>query len=138
MKRHADHPLRMEVGETLPLDNVPSSTRLSSSAAFRFWTDLRPPFKIVSIDRVPEECEQKHADGDLFKVRYKCGIDYYSERCYGETSDGSTFDNVCHGVATLRIPDGFPKQRLVFISWGRPALGDPPEIEKPSCSGAGA
>jgi len=120
MKRHASHPLRREVGETLPLDLVPGPMRKSQNAGFRFWSDLRPPFRIISIDRVLEDNQEKHVDGELFKVRYKCGIDYCSERCYGE---GCTFDNVCHGIAKLRIPDSYPKKRPVIVSWGRPMLG---------------
>jgi len=124
MRRHDGHPLRLEVGETLPIDSVPPPMRMSKSAAFRFWTDLRPPFKVVNIERTPDEGFEKNTDGELFQVAYQCGIDYCSERAYGETS---TFDNVCHGVATMRIPDDYPRRRPVFLSWGRPSLGMPEE-----------
>lgn len=125
MRRHTDHPLRVEVGETLSTDAVPGSMRVSKKSAFRFWRDLRPPFRVVSTSRVGEASREKHADGDLFEVRYKCNIDYRSERAYGVTSAGSTFDNVCQGVATVRLPDGYPKRRMIIVSWGRPTLGAP-------------
>lgn len=134
MKRHEGHPLRLEVGETLPIKSMPPPMRLSKCAAFRFWTDLRPPFKVVNIERVPEDRLEKDADGELFQVSYQCGIDYCSERAFVLTS---TFDNVCRGVATMRIPDDYPRRRPVFLSWGRPALAMPEERKQTSAKAAG-
>jgi len=119
MRKHKNHPQYREVGDQLPLKNVPPAMRLSKNAAFRFWRDCRPPFRVSHVERVDEGADSKHADGDLFNVSYNCGIDYCSERLYGDTS---TFDNMIQGVAVLRIPDEFPTKRPVFVSWGRPTL----------------
>lgn len=126
--------MRLEVGETLAVMDVPPPLRLSKAAAFRFWNDCRPPFYIIKLERIDEGDKiggrAKHADGVLFNVTYECGIDYATERAYSVTSEGGTFDNTIHGVAKIRIPDEYPKKRLVFLSWGHPVLGFTPQDEK--------
>mmetsp|Transcript_71495 Transcript_71495/g.205069 ORF Transcript_71495/g.205069 Transcript_71495/m.205069 type:complete len:566 (-) Transcript_71495:71-1768(-) len=134
MKKHSNHPLRMEVGESLPLENVPAPMRLSKKAAFNFWENLRPPFRVSTIERISSDDSEQSRDGELFRVIYVCGIDYCSERAYGETSENSTYDNLCYGVATMRIPDGYPRKRLVFLGWGKPSLGSPPQKKEAAAS----
>lgn len=134
MQRHDAHPLRLELGEALPLESVPAPMRLSKKAAFKFWENLRPPFRVTDMEKVKENHGEKHRDGELFRVTYLCGIDYISERAYGVTSENSTFDNLCYGVATMRLPDNYPQQHLVFLSWGRPSLGIPPAKKEATVS----
>mmetsp|Transcript_144 Transcript_144/g.325 ORF Transcript_144/g.325 Transcript_144/m.325 type:complete len:479 (+) Transcript_144:361-1797(+) len=126
MRRHDTHPARLEVGEELPIESVPGPMRLSKKAAFNFWENLRPPFRVMTMERVDgDSSDDRHSDGDLFQVTYLCGIDYCAERAYGETSENSTFDNLCHGVATVRIPTTYPQKRMVILGWGKPSLGMP-------------
>lgn len=125
MRRHALHPQRKEVGDPhMPPQCVVEKMRFGSENKFQFWRDLRPPFVVRQVRRVTNEPESgSHPDGDLFKVTYQCGIDYVSERLWNEKSDGGTFDNKIQGVAIVRIPDEYPKQRTITIdSWGQPSL----------------
>jgi hypothetical protein len=62
-----------------------------------------------------------------------CGLDYRTERKWGEKSDAGTFSNVISGIAQVRMPDSFPVKRPVTIlSWGKPVLNDYPQMEEGS------
>lgn len=125
MRRHALHPQRKDVGDPhLPPDCVTEKMRYGSENKFQFWRDLRPPFAVTEVRRVTSDPEcGSHGDGDLFKVTYQCGIDYVSERLWNQKSDGGTFDNKIQGVAKVRIPNEYPKERSIVIeSWGNPSL----------------
>jgi len=130
MRRHAMHPDRKEVGDpALPHSQVVQKMRFGKANQFQFWRDLRPPFLISDVRRDPEEPQAGlHPNGDLFHVTYACGIDYVGERLWNLKSEAGTFDNLIHGVATVRIPDGYPQQRsITMISWGKPRLNFTPE-----------
>lgn len=125
MRRHEAHPQRKSVGETLRPTDVLEPMR--GGNAFSFWRDLRPPFAVVDVKKASVD-EEKHPDGDLYDVTYECGLDYRSERMWGEQSEGGTFNNRIHGVAQMRIPDAYPKVRpLTILSWGRPMLNWTPD-----------
>lgn len=134
MRRHAKHPLRQEVGDPhLPPDKVVEKMRYGSENKFQFWRDLKPPFIISSATRQTDEPDAgHHPDGDLFLINYHCGIDYVSERLWNAGSDGGTFDNKIHGVAKVRIPDGYPVcgKPMTILSWGNPSLVFSPPEEK--------
>lgn len=123
MRRHALHPERKEVGDpAMPPEAVIEKMRSGTANQFQFWRDLKPPFYVSAIRRDPTE-PGTNPDGDLFHVTYQCGIDYVGERLWNEKSEGGTFDNMIHGVAQIRIPDGYPAQRQIYImSWGKPSL----------------
>lgn len=139
MRRHPDHPVRKEVGESLAQTDVVSAMRTGASNAFHFWRDLRPPFAVLEVHRVDDLAGGvPDPEGELFKVVYECGLDYRSERLWGAQQDGGTFDNRVHGVAKVRIPVSFPQRKpLRLLSWGRPQvnwqpkLGDDEEYELP-------
>jgi hypothetical protein len=124
MRRHAHHPERKEVGDpAMPKDCVVEAMRYGTANQFQFWRDLRPPFHVTAIRRDVDEPEAgHHPDGDLFCVTYSCGIDYCGERLWNKKSVNGTFDNMIHGIATMRIPEGFPSRPLIVVSWGRPSL----------------
>ncbi|CAJ1353381.1 unnamed protein product [Effrenium voratum] len=90
---------------------------------FDFWRDLRPPFRVASIERDTDDTGG--ADGPLFRISYSCPLDYVTERKWGlRTSEEGTFKNTVHGVAEVRIPKDFPEtsKHICVLSWGRPAL----------------
>jgi len=130
-RRHAEHPLRAEVGETLPAKAVVGAMR-SGSNIFYFWRDLRPPFDVLEVVRSEHSQElsepggrgiRPHPDGELFFVTYECPIEYFAERLWGQKSDGGTFNNKIHGVAQVRIPLDFPeKSHLRVAGWGSPGF----------------
>eukprot|EP00427_Karlodinium_veneficum_P000725 CAMPEP_0169162140 /NCGR_PEP_ID=MMETSP1015-20121227/57477_1 /TAXON_ID=342587 /ORGANISM="Karlodinium micrum, Strain CCMP2283" /LENGTH=234 /DNA_ID=CAMNT_0009234159 /DNA_START=440 /DNA_END=1144 /DNA_ORIENTATION=- len=69
--------------------------------------------------------------GDLFEVVFQCGIDYVSERLWGQKSDAGTFNNKAVTSARVRIPNGYPCQRpITIVSWGKPTLNWNPHHEK--------
>lgn len=130
MKRHALHPERKSVGDPhLPKEDVVEKMRSGTAHQFQFWRDLRPPFHVVGMRRDTDEPNAGfHPDGDLFHVSYQCGIDYVGERLWNEKSNAGTFDNLIHGVATIRIPEGYPQNRqITIITWGHPSLNYTPE-----------
>lgn len=121
MSKHPEHPLRRELGETLPRARVHPGMRAKRQNTFRFWLDVRPPFTITKMKRVDNDGD-RHPDGELYKVNYQCGIEYASEHLKDSGANG-VYDNVINGVATVRIPDAFPQRRpIIILSWGRPAL----------------
>lgn len=132
MKRHMTHPHRKEVGDpTLPPENVVVEMRSGRNKHFLFWRDLRPPFFVLDVLRVPDTgASVGHPEGDLHEVTYECAIDYHGERLWKTKSDNSTFDNKVHGKAMVRIPDGWPRRRpIIILSWGTPALNWSPSDE---------
>jgi len=122
--RHALHPHREPVGDPhMPNECVVEQMRGGYQFKFQFWRDLKPPFMVNSVKRDEEDACTKHPDGDLYYVSYACGIDYVGERLWNTSGEGGTFENKIKGVATVRIPDGFPAQRHIVIeNWGRPTL----------------
>lgn len=50
MRRHAEHPLRKEVGDTLPNTAVNENMRFGKKNRFQFWIDLRPPFQCSEVE----------------------------------------------------------------------------------------
>lgn len=130
-RRHAGHPLREEVGETLDPKNVVGAMR-SGGNIFQFWRDLRPPFDVLEVVRADHSQEvsseggrgiKPHPDGELFYVTYECPIEYFAERLWGLKSDGGTYNNKIHGVAQVRIPLDFPeKNHLRVMGWGSPGF----------------
>lgn len=121
MRRHVDHPQRRAVGEKLPLEDIPQEMRVSKNE-FQFWRDLRPPFKINKADII-DEGNNWHPDGELFEIKYECGIDYISERMCPAQGEAGTHDIKARGVARVRVPYKFPAVRPVSIlSWGRPFI----------------
>lgn len=124
MSRHTLHPERESVGDPhMPNECVVSEMRCGKEKQFQFFRDLRPPFRVNSIKRDQEDSADKHPDGDLFYVSYQCGIDYVGERLWNEKCLASTFDNMISGTASVRIPDGYPKQQgIKILNWGRPTL----------------
>jgi len=135
MQKHKEHPLRAEVGDpNLPPTAVNSQMRSGVGSMFQFWRDLRPPFHIISCEAMDDPQASKEK-GRLHAVTYLCSIDYSSERLWGLKSEAGTFDNKCYGVAQVRIPDQFPKQRpLQIASWGVPSLNGPPDYNEDSPS----
>lgn len=131
MCRHASHPGREVVGDPhMPNDCVVEQMRSGSQYKFQFWRDLKPPFYVTAVRRDQEDAATKHPDGDLFYVSYQCGIDYVGERLWNQQTDASTFDNKIKGVASIRIPDGFPKQHAIkIVSWGRPSLNATEQLD---------
>lgn len=135
MRRHAEHPLRKDVGEHMDPKDMLSSMRVSSESFFHFWRDLRPPFHVIETKRIGEGASG-HVDGDLFQITYECGIDYCNERLFRASQSKSTFDNTVHGVALARIPNGFPRKRpMHLLSWGKPVLYYVPDEENKVVSG---
>jgi len=136
MRRRARHPQREEtrtsqreeVGDPyLPDTDVVAAMRQGTENKFKFWDYLKPPFDVVDVKRV-DDGQTRHPDGEFFDVTYECGIDFVSERLWGQKQVGGTFDNKIHGVAKVRIPDKYPKVRPIHIlSWGRPVLNWKPE-----------
>lgn len=107
----------------MPNHCVVQAMRSGDKFKFQFWRDLKPPFYVSAMRRDQEDAATKHPDGDLFYVSYQCGIDYVSERLWNENTEGGSFDNKIKGVASLRIPDGYPQQRgITVLSWGNPSL----------------
>lgn len=146
MRRHRNHPLRLELGEMLPLKDLVGKMRDGQQNKFQFWRDLRPPFSVLEVKRVDptgahdllaDELGSQHPDGDIYNVVYECGIDYVGERLWGDKQDGGTFDNRIHGVAKIRIPYNFPEKRtLTILSWGSPSFNwSPPEEAKDESEG---
>lgn len=138
-RRHAGHPLREEVGETLDPKHVVGPMR-SGGNIFQFWRDLRPPFAVLEVTRASHQKQevldatgrhQPHPDGDLFYVTYECAIEYFGERLWGLKSDGGTFNNKVHGNAQVRIPLDFPEgNHLRVASWGTPVVNWTPKDDK--------
>jgi len=131
MCRHSLHPHREAVGDPhLPNDCVVQAMRSGDKFKFQFWRDLKPPFYVTAIRRDQEDAAIKHPDGDLFYVSYQCGLDYVSERLWNGNTEGGSFDNKIKGVASLRIPDGYPQQRGITIaSWGSPSLNATEQVD---------
>jgi hypothetical protein len=135
MRRHAEHPLRKEVGDTLPNAAVNENLRFGRKNRFQFWIDLRPPFSVLKVKKADEmpmlgssaTMAVPHPDGDLYKVTYQCGIEYSAERM-AHGGENGTFGNKITGVALIRLSNNFPRKRpLRIISWGQPQLkGDEP------------
>jgi len=136
MRRHAEHPLRKNVGDPhLPQTDVVSCMRSGANNGFEFWRDLRPPFHVLTV-KARDDASTGHPDGKLFDVTFLCGIDYSAERAWNVKSEAGTFDNKIHSVASVRIPDKFPGQRpLTIVSWGRPILNWRPDddVEVTTC-----
>jgi len=132
MCRHALHPQREAVGDPhMPNHRVVQAMRSGDKFKFQFWRDLKPPFYVTGIRRDQEDSATKHPDGDLFYVSYACGIDYVSERLWNMNTAEGSFDNMMKGVASLRIPDGYPQKRgITVVDWGKPSLvaTDPEEV----------
>lgn len=127
MRRHEMHPDRKTVGDpALPPEAVVEKMRSGTKHQFQFWRDLRPPFFVTGVTRDQESLTGSHPDGDLFHVVYQCGIDYVGERLWNENGYAGTFDNMIHGVAIVRIPDG-PHRQISIVSWGRPTLNYTPK-----------
>jgi len=126
MRRHAFHPLRKEVGDAGSKPLGEEDMRFGTGIKFDFWRDLKPPFFVTKVIRVDERRTFGHADGQLHKVLYSCGIDYASERMSGDVGR-STFDEKIFGMAQVRIPDDFPRKRpLTIVTWGKPSLKEMP------------
>lgn len=133
MSRHSSHPQRKEVGDPhLPQADVVEAMRHGRDNRFQFWRDLRPPFQVMEVNRlVNEPGAGSHPDGDLFEVVFQCGIDYVSERLWGQKSDAGTFSNKAVTSTRVRIPNGYPCQRpITIVSWGKPTLNWNPHHEK--------
>lgn len=126
MRRHALHPQREPVGDPhMPNEHVVEPMRSGEKFKFQFWRDLKPPFMIGAMRRDQEDAATKHPDGDLFHVSYSCGLDYVGERLWNEKCEGGTYDNKIKGVASIRIPDGYPQvSGITIVSWGRPSLNE--------------
>jgi len=126
MRRHVQHPLRKQMGETLPK---------ADGNNFSFWRDLRPPFFVLSVQRLSQgDAEDDglhaHADGELYKVTYECGIEYSSEHTMEAKGEGGFYDNRIHSNALVRFSSHFPQRRpLRIISWGRPVLNWSPTAD---------
>jgi len=140
IQRDEDHPQRQEVGEFLDPQNVPVALR-SGAARFRFWRDLKPPFQVVQVTRSSDAlgkwrdvdaAETKpHPDGELFYVTYECALAHHVERAWGLKTEGGTFNNRVHGVASVRIPLDYPdKSRCIITSWGNPVVNWTPSDDK--------
>lgn len=126
MRLHAFHPLRKEVGDAGSKPLGEEDMRFGTGIKFDFWRDLKPPFFVTKVIRVDERRTFGHADGQLHKVLYSCGIDYASERMSGDVGR-STFDEKIFGMAQVRIPDDFPRKRpLTIVTWGKPSLKEMP------------
>lgn len=123
VKRHELHPLRLAVGEYMDMTKMATMMRISKSTMFQFWRDLRPPFTVLSVERVMSE-PSGHPDGDLHHLTYVCPIDYASERLFNRDTSLSTFDNVVQGIAEVRIHPNWPTspKTIKLISWGKPCL----------------
>jgi len=52
MSKHSMHPLRLQVGDTLPKTAVVEQMRFGTNNQFRFWSDLRPPFTVLEVKRI--------------------------------------------------------------------------------------
>lgn len=130
-RRHLLHPHRKEVGDpTLPQDNVVAQMRSGLDKQFFFWRDLRPPFTVVEVTRMPSAPTGQHPDGDVHEVIYECAIDYHGEHLWNTKSNNGTFDNKIHGVALVRIPDGYPRKRPIsLLNWGTPMLNWDPSMD---------
>jgi hypothetical protein len=131
MRRHAEHPLRKEVGDTLPNTAVSENMRFGKKNRFKFWLDLRPPFTVLKVKRMVTAHDSAHPDGDLYKVTYQCGIEYANERM-ADGGENGTFNQRITGVAQIRMSGSFPKKRpMRIITWGQPALnGDPKDSDE--------
>eukprot|EP00928_Gymnodinium_smaydae_P023080 TRINITY_DN19185_c0_g1_i1.p1 TRINITY_DN19185_c0_g1~~TRINITY_DN19185_c0_g1_i1.p1 ORF type:complete len:507 (+),score=82.36 TRINITY_DN19185_c0_g1_i1:127-1521(+) len=129
MRRHAEHPQRQAVGERMDMKDALPPMRISKESLFQFWRDLRPPFSINALRRCADAGDDGAGEGVLYELSYQCGIDYCTERMWSVTSEGGTFDNRIAGMATVRIPDDFPKQHMRVISWGHPRLTCDPQDE---------
>lgn len=118
------HPHRKEVGDpTLPPENVIAEMRNGREKQFLFWRDLRPPFSIIEVQKLPGDASGAHPDGEVHEVVFECAIDYNSEHLWNTKSVNATFDNKVHSTALVRIPAGFPRQRpIVIVNWGNPKL----------------
>mmetsp|Transcript_5996 Transcript_5996/g.14289 ORF Transcript_5996/g.14289 Transcript_5996/m.14289 type:complete len:360 (+) Transcript_5996:161-1240(+) len=114
MRRHVQHPLRKQVGETLP----------RGGAEINFWQDLRPPFFVLRVKRANAGGDEgPHADGELYKVTYECGLEYASEHMLGAKGEGGFSDHRIHSEALVRFSNSFPRRRpLHIVSWGEPVL----------------
>lgn len=133
MSRHSSHPQRKEVGDPhLPQADVVEAMRHGRENRFNFWRDLRPPFEVIEVKRLSHEPGAgNHPEGDLFEVVFQCGIDYVSERLWGQKSDAGTFNNKAVSSAKVRIPNGFPNKRpITIVSWGQPTLNWTPQHDK--------
>lgn len=135
MRRHVQHPLRKQMGETLPQSDIIGGMRFGKGSEFNFWRDLRPPFFVLETRRTElKEGEgalpQPHADGDLYRVTYECGIEYCSEHMMGAKGEGGVYDNRIHSDALVRFSNDFPQKRpLHIVSWGKPVLNWMPSGE---------
>lgn len=146
VRQSPKHPMRKEVGEYLPVTDVPAEMRRGQERYFRFWRDARPPFRVGRVERVDElerdasgtngsSLASASSRGRLYHASYECGIEYVSEHSYGETASDATFNNMVRGIATVRISDAFPKNsRIEIVSWGRPVLIPKPEPARAASS----
>lgn len=132
IRRHELHPERKSVGDPkMPDQCVVEKMRFGKKNQFNFWRDLKPPFHVTKVARDSSQ-PHHHPDGEMFHVSYSCGIDYVGERLWNEKSEAGTFDNMIHGIATVRVPDNYPTDgaKVTMVSWGRPTLNHSPEEEK--------
>jgi hypothetical protein len=139
MRRHDNHPQRLEFGGAVQHASQRGSAGSSTVSGFNFWRDLRPPFEILGVrrpdsDPETEEAErhENHPDGVLYNVIYECRLEYVSERSWNMLTDAWTYNNKVHGVARVRIPDGFPQKRPIrIVDWGQPVINYLPDPNKP-------
>lgn len=126
-KRYPEHPLRSAMGsDTLPPTNVVSALRDNTPGSFNFWRDLRPPFDVVDVRRLDMIANR----GVRYEVEYECGLDFETERSWGDKQDGGTFDNKVHGIVLVLLPDKWPigDKQMEILEWGPPVINwTPPQ-----------
>merc|ERR1719265_619391 len=97
--------------------------RSGKDKQFYFWRDLRPPFKVIEVRKLPSAPIGHHPDGEVHEVVWECAIDYHGEHLWNLKSNNATFDNKVHSTALVRIPSGYPRHRsLQIVNWGTPKL----------------
>jgi len=127
-RRHEDHPLRVSVGQShLPKNDVCSDLRDRTKDGFSFWRDLRPPFQVINLTRIPGPAHE----GERYTVVYECDVDFHTEHCgTASLQDGGSFDVKIHGEATVLLPDRYPESRgLQILDWGTPKMNWTPKAD---------
>jgi len=133
MRRHVQHPVRKQMGQSASEADATEDMRFGTGNGFDFWRDLRPPFYVLKVQRKngDDNVLQPHADGELYKVTYECGIEYGSEHTLDAKGEGGYYDNRIHGDALVRFSNSFPQKRpLHIVSWGKPVLNWSPSAEE--------
>lgn len=112
------------------LRNAPKEPMRKPHYYFHFFRDVRPPFYVLGVKRIDDDNPEGDEFGELHEVTYECGLEHNVERGWGVKRDAWPLDNKTHGIAVVRIPDGYPRSGpLKFIDWGDPALRWTPDLD---------